>query len=268
MNKYIVFIILLLFSFYDVDSQILIRWPPNNIPCDTWNNQISSSEPNCRNIGCDDPNALWQVGNKIVEIPDWPGCHFDVWFCYRVCSQSNPRTVQVSIFYWYRNPTPCPECQPYDIWMNSDRELNTQIMGIKLWEQITLELYQDHYQVMENNNALHTLYCPNNKTEYMSTKAACKAYCFYQKFNEDDGVFVDMTEVAECNQGSCCVYSRKYCVDQNTHEIIIEGTDLVEEIIDEVGYCSDQIQVQFSTDCYNGFNQSIIECEYKCVEPE
>jgi len=257
---------LLIISNVDSKGQLqpYVIIPPSYIPCNDWNTPIPN-EPNCKNIGCDNPQAQWQSGMRLVSVPQWPGCYFAVWYCYRVCNL-NPYIVQTSIYYWHRATSPCPDCNNYETWFATDPQTNVQIMGVRLWEAVTLDLYQEHVDYLDNQGKKHLLYCPNNKVEYTATKSACKSYCYYQVNN--NGNPYGVTEVKECNQGSCCVYGRKYCIDPMTHEVVIEGTTFHEEILQEVGFCDEQQQVQFSTECNNGFNRTIEPCNNNCIEPD
>lgn len=266
----ILFLIFSIFLISNIETkgQPFIVIPPSYIPCNDWN-VSDPTAPNCKNIGCDTPNAPWQEGFKIISLPEWPNCYFAIWFCYRVCQfGNNQATIQVQIFYWSQAVQPCVDCNNWSNWLFSDTENNSQIFSLRLWEEITLNLYQEHTDYLDSINELNLAYCPNLKTEFTATKSACKSICFYQKFDTEHNVFVQVAEEVECNQGSCCVYSRKYCVDPITHDIVIEGTQFHEDILQEIGSCDSSLQPTFSNDCYNSINHNIKPCFNKCAEPE
>lgn len=275
MKKIIPFLIftftLLIISNVESKGQPFISITPSYIPCNDMNiaNQNPNQEPNCDNIGCDNPNAMWQYETKFISLPEWPNCFFQVHYCKRVCNvPPNPQSVQVKVFFVSQAVQPCVDCTNFNSWLMSDPLTNGQLWFLRSWEQVTLQLYQEFVDDLEDLNQIDLAYCPNLKSDYTATKSSCKSLCFYQHYDQESQSHLTVLEEVECNQGSCCVYKRNYCVDPMTHEVVIEGTSFEEEILQEVGPCDSQYQPQFSPECYNGFNMVIKPCHNKCVEPE
>ncbi len=176
-------------------------------------NSTNLNELNCDNIGCDNPNALWQYETKFISLPEWPNCFFQVYCCKRVCSvPPSPHKAQVKVFFVSQAVQPCVDCDNFNAWVRSDPQTNGQLWLLRCWEEVTLQLYQEFVDELEVQNEINLAYCPNLKSDYTATKSSCKSLCYYQHFDQDSQSYLTVLEEVECNQVSCCVYERSYCV--------------------------------------------------------
>jgi len=259
MVKNTLIIITLLLSF----GLDLIGQPPSPPPCVDWT--VNPPSPNCRNVGCDNPSAPWINGSKTVKVPGWGDCEFTAYYCYRNCTVNPPAvTVQLNIYYWEVSNTD-PGCLAWYNWITSSQS-NSNIFRVNLWEEITLELYEEVVAYLDSQNELYKAYCPNNKTEYSAVNASCEAKCVRQ-FQQGNEITYE-EHIIECSRPSCCVYKRQYCVDPQTEEIVISGTTFLEEVLSELGQCDSQMEPNYPYECFQGTNVFFYPCNQECADPE
>jgi hypothetical protein len=224
--------------------------------------------PACGNLGCDVPGA-WQHATESIEIPEYPGCVILVEYCWRTCS-TNPQSVQVYVNYIQQAfwQICCPQCADLaDIISGNDGSENLKKLFLKIWEQVTLKLYEETVQyAIDNSIPLSSLYCPNNKVEYTTTEESCSAFCTTQ-IPDGPNLLYKTTKVT-CAPNECCLYSRQYCIDPVTEEIVVGPTYLTETGEDIHGVsCNSSIIPDWPPSCFEGTNSIFLDCEGGCVQP-
>ncbi len=256
--------LILLYIYLFLFLAMVVEGQPPTPPCQDWT--TNPPNPNCRNVGCDNPNAPWFSGSKTVKVPGWGDCEFTVYYCYRNCTINPPAvTVQLNIYYWEVSNSD-PGCIAWYNWITSNPS-NSNIFRVHLWEEVTLDLYEEVVAFLDSQNEIYKAYCPNNKTEYSAVNASCEAKCVRQ-FQQGGNITYE-EHIIECARPSCCVFTRQYCVDPQTEEIVITGTDFLEELIGELGgECDPEMEPDYPAECFQGTNVFYYPCNQECADPE